>query len=101
MTKLIDKLKKHEFTKSDLVFMGVVTALVIFVFVMLQSFASISEKKAEYDEIDRKYNEQMLMNAEMQSLLEESDEEYIERVAREKLDMVYPGERVFISSSGN
>ena len=95
------KLREYRVKKNDMVMLAAIIAMLIMAVIVLQSFLSISDKKAEYNELDAKCSEQVLINAEMASLLEESDEEYIERVAREKLDMVYPGERVFINSSGN
>lgn len=97
----IQRIKGYKVKKFDLVLFAGIVAIIIMAVIVLQSFLSISDKKAEYNALDAKCNEQILINAEMASLLEESDEEYIERVAREKLDMVYPGERVFINSSGN
>lgn len=95
------KLKKFKLTGFNL---GLLAAAVVFLIMgiaVLQSYISIGDKQEEYDALVEKYNEQLLRNAELNALLEESDDEYIERVAREKLDMVYPGERVFINSSGN
>lgn len=83
---------------------GIIAAAIVFLIMciaVLQSYVSIGDKQKEYDALVEKYNEQVLQNAELNALLEESDDEYIERVAREKLDMVYPGERVFINSAGN
>ncbi len=95
------KLKSIKLTKFNL---GLIAAAIVFLIMgiaVLQSYISIGDKQDEYDRIVEQYNDQLLQNAELNALLEESDDEYIERVAREKLDMVYPGERVFINSSGN
>ncbi len=96
--------KKLRSVKLNKINFGIVAAAIVFLVMciaVLQSYVSIGDKQKEYDELVERYNEQVLQNAELKALLEESDDEYIERVAREKLDMVYPGERVFINSAGN
>lgn len=98
---LKNKLKSVKQLKLNLGLVAVVIVFLLMGITVIQSYASIADKRAEYDELVEKYNEQLLQNEEIAALLEESDDEYIERVAREKLDMVYPGERVFINSSGN
>lgn len=98
---LKNKLKSVKQLKLNLGLVAVVIVFLLMGITVVQSYASIADKRAEYDELVEKYNEQLLQNEEIAALLEESDDEYIERVAREKLDMVYPGERVFINSSGN
>ena len=95
------KLKSIKLTKLNLGLLAAAIMFLIMFIAVFQSFASINEKQEEYDILFEQNNEQMYQNAELKALLEESDDEYIERVAREKLDMVYPGERVFINSSGN
>ncbi len=95
------KLKTIKLTRFNL---GILAAAIVFLIMciaVLQSYVSIGDKQKEYDELVERYNAQLLENDELNALLEESDDEYIERVAREKLDMVYPGERVFINSAGN
>ncbi len=96
-----NKIKSVKQLKLNLGLVAVVIVFLLMSITVIQSYASIADKRAEYDELVEKYNEQLLQNEEIAALLEESDDEYIERVAREKLDMVYPGERVFINSSGN
>lgn len=98
---LKNKLKSVKQLKLNLGLVAVVIVFLLMGITVVQSYASIADKRAEYDELVEKYNEQLLQNEEIAALLEESYDEYIERVAREKLDMVYPGERVFINSSGN
>ncbi len=95
------KLKSFKLTKINLGLIAVVIMFLVMGIAVLQSYVSIGEKQKEYDELVEQYNVQLMQNAELTALLEESDDEYIERVARERLDLVYPGERVFINSSGN
>ncbi len=95
------KLKSVKQIKLNFGLLAVAIVFLLMSITVIQSYISIADKQAEYDKLLERYNEQLLQNAELNALLEESDDEYIERVAREKLDMVYPGERVFINSSGN
>ncbi|MBQ5321493.1 MAG: septum formation initiator family protein [Oscillospiraceae bacterium] len=61
----------------------------------------IANKKAELAKLSAQVQEVELSNEEMQGLLDSCDTEaYIERIAREKLDYVYPGERVYVDRSG-
>lgn len=86
---------------AKLVILGGVLFVCIMLINVVQSQSSITEKERRLAELDREYAEQQMLNDEMQAALEESDEERMERVAREKLDFVLPGERVFVNSSGN
>ncbi len=101
LTAIKNKLKSIKPTKFNLGLLAAVIVFLIMCIAVLQSYVSIGDKQKEYDALVDQYNEQLMENAELTALLEESDDEYIERVAREKLDMVYPGERVFINSAGN
>ena len=61
----------------------------------------IANKKAELAKLSAQVQEVELSNEEMQGLLDSCDTEaYIERIAREKLDYIYPGERVYVDRSG-
>lgn len=63
---------------------------------------TLSERKQDLDALQVQLEAQRLANKELErQLIQGVDEEYIERVAREKLEFVAPGERVFIDVSGN
>lgn len=52
--------------------------------------------------LEQQYEIQRLENKELERQIAAGiDEEYITRVARDKLDYVYPDEKVFIDISGN
>ncbi len=64
----------------------------------------IAEKQSELDEIKSQVSVQELKNSEMKKLYEYSDEEfssYVEQIARDDLDFVGTGERVFVNVSGD
>jgi cell division protein FtsB len=79
----------------------------VFVFagyLLLEIFATqieIVNKKKELADITAKNQEMSLENNEYQNLLNSCDtDEYIERIAREKLGYVCPDEKVYIDISG-
>ena len=95
-------MKKKIFRKG--IFLKI--ALVVFLcygvtsFFMLQM--ELAQKDDQLEEINRKIESQRQTNEELKTMLsEENYSEYIARVAREKLDYVYPDERIFIDASGN
>lgn len=68
---------------------------------LTRSQISISKKQKVLDELNYKIDAQVAANAEVQSKLNGSLDEYIEDYARDKLDMVKPGERVYINTAGD
>ena len=104
MQNIIKKLKKN--TKGG--FTGQMIGYCVvgfFVLLVMISFAqsrnTVKEKKAELEAIKAQCEEQKLENEALRELMNNSDDEYIERKAREELDYVLPGERVYIIHSGN
>lgn len=60
----------------------------------------ISEKKEQQELLQAQLDSQKLKNAELESIVSgENSEEYIAEIAREKLDYVKPGEKVFVDIS--
>ncbi len=60
----------------------------------------ICQKKEEQAQLQAQVEEQALRNAETKALLEsDNSDEYVARIAREKLGYVSPGERVFVDIS--
>ena len=60
----------------------------------------ISAKREEQAALQAQIEEQSLRNAEIEALLNSEDnDEYIARIARDKLGYVSPGERVFVDIS--
>ena len=52
--------------------------------------------------LESECEQQVLVNEEMRALLEQgTDEEYIIRMARDKLGLIFPDEQVFYNASGN
>lgn len=63
---------------------------------------TLSARAQERDELQQRVETQRIANKELERQIAAGvDEEYIERVARDKLDYVYPDERVFVDISGS
>ena len=69
-------------------------------FTLVSLQLQIAEKKEEQALLQAQIEEQELRNAEIKALLEsENSDEYVARIAREKLGYISPGERVFVDIS--
>ena len=71
---------------------------------LVNLYSQIGEKKGELSQINNKIAIQEIKNEDMNNLYNSSDEEfaeYIEQIAREDLDFIIPGERVFVNVSGD
>lgn len=89
--------------KSKNIFLNVVLVAVAgyLVYSIISARIDIANANAEYREVKAKKEAVERLNAEYKSLLEScGSDSYIERIAREKLDYVYPNERVYIDRSG-
>ena len=82
-------------------------ASVVLVSFLIVSFANlrseVKEQQAVLDDLVKQCELQESENAELEQMLEKgSEKEYIERIARDELGYVMPGERVYIDiSSGD
>jgi len=81
----------------------IVVAFFVYVLHGSVTLGSLIEKKtAEVESLRIQVEEQRLVNEQLQRTLEQPvDTEYVERVAREKLGLAYPNERVFVNVDGN
>lgn len=71
---------------------------------LVDLYSQIGEKKKELEEINDEIKIQEIKNKEMDDLYNSTDEEfsgYMERIAREELDYIKEGERVFVNISGD
>lgn len=84
----------------------IVASLIILVFAgwglvsLTKSQLTINEKQRILDELDAQIAQQELDNAELETMIKDRNQ-YVEAYAREKLDMVKPGERVYINTVGD
>ena len=71
--------------------------IIYFIFVFFEQQKVLYAKNIEMNNIQAKIKEEMELNEELKKQKEMlATDEYIEKVAREKLGMVKPGERIFI-----
>ncbi len=76
------------------------TATAVFAVYAAFTLLQIAEKKEEQALLQAQIEEQELRNAEIKALLEsENSDDYVARIAREKLGYISPGERVFVDIS--
>lgn len=71
---------------------------------LINLYSQISQKKNELEGINDEIAIQEIKNKEMDELYNSSDEEfskYIEKIAREELDYIKQGERVFVNVAGD
>ena len=85
---------------------GLATKIFVAIFAVYAAFTlvslqiQISAKREEQAALQAQIEEQSLRNAEIEALLNSEDnDEYIARIARDKLGYVAPGERVFVDIS--
>lgn len=91
--------KKRTGLLVKLVFLALAVYVVIS-FVQLQ--VELSAKQEKLAQLEAQYAQQLLTNEELQGVLAlGEDEEYYERMARERLNYAYPDEQVFIDVSGS
>ena len=90
--------KKRGNTLFRLLMMGFVCYTV---FSMVGHQVEIAKRQREIKELEDKCIQQEMDNKEIERLLAEGNsEDYIERVARDKLDFSYPNERILVDVSG-
>ena len=85
---------------------GLATKIFVAIFAVYAAFTlvslqiQISAKREEQAALQAQIEEQSLRNAEIEALLNSEDnDEYVARIARDKLGYVSPGERVFVDIS--
>ncbi|MBR2742460.1 MAG: septum formation initiator family protein [Clostridia bacterium] len=81
----------------------VFAAFIIYIFYQMATLGSMIEKKTrDLETLRVQVEEQKIVNEQLERTLEQPiDAEYVERVAREKLGLAYPNERVFVNVDSN
>ncbi len=99
------KLLKKKVKLLPLVFkLSVVAIIFYFVFMLFNQQLQINDKKRKLEQLTEKLQSQEVANSKLRDFEGadgETNKDYIERVARENLDLSKKGERVFINVSGN
>ncbi|HIU41510.1 MAG TPA: septum formation initiator family protein [Candidatus Egerieicola faecale] len=88
--------------KRRIVVIVAVIAITIYVGISMVFITnSYREKNQEIQQVQQQIDEQTVLNQEYQEMIDQGvDDEYIQKLAREKLGLVYPDERVYIDMGG-
>ncbi|MCI8602239.1 MAG: hypothetical protein HFE45_11745 [Oscillospiraceae bacterium] len=90
-------------SKINRIFNVAVAALTVYLAasaLMLQ--VDISSYRRQLETLEAQYDDQVLINNEMRAILDQgTNRDYIIRMAREKLGLIFPDEKVFYNASGN
>lgn len=104
----LKEIKKPEKKKINKIGLTIKLALVVFavyaVITLLNQHIEILEKQQTLSDLENKIMIQEIKIEEIQNVMDYSDEEnaeYMEKIARQDLDYVKNGERVFINVTGS
>ena len=88
--------------KRRIVVIVAVIAITIYVGISMVFITnSYREKSREIQQVQQQIDEQTVLNQEYQAMIDQGvDDEYIQKLAREKLGLVYPDELVYIDMGG-
>lgn len=97
------KKKSIQKNRKSFVFRLCIFAFVVYAAVMLVDMqVTLADRNQELEQLALSYETQRLENKELERRLAAGvDDDYIERIARDELDYVYPDERVYIDISGS
>lgn len=92
--------KEKKNSRSFFLTLAVIAVMGYFVISLISLQIEIRDKSQEVEDAKAQYEEIQLENEELESFLEDGDESaYIERIARDILGYVLPGERVYYDIS--
>lgn len=92
--------KKNKGRVSIILVLALVALIGYFVINSIQLRMDIKEKSEEVSELSEQIAQQDEENQELENILNsENESEYLEQYAREELDYVMPGERVYANSA--
>ncbi len=92
--------KEKKNSRSFFLTLAVIAVMGYFVISLISLQIEIRDKTKEVEEAKTQYEEIQLENEELESFLADGDESaYIERIARDVLGYVLPGERVYYDIS--
>ncbi len=92
--------KEKKNSRSFFLTLAVIAVMGYFVISLISLQIEIRDKSKEVEDAKTQYEEIQLENEELESFLADGDESaYIERIARDVLGYVLPGERVYYDIS--
>ncbi len=95
--------KNHKQSRKSIVLRVCVFLFVAYAAVLLIDMQiNLAGRRERLNALKEEYEEKRIANKELELALQQGmDEEYVERIAREKLDYVAPDEKVYIDISGS
>lgn len=89
--------QKKDFLLNPVVVIIIIFIVVIAVFNFYQNMTKINQIETKISEIETQITEEKVKNEKLKNQIENSDNnQYIEEIAREKLGLVKPGEKLLI-----
>lgn len=96
MTDTKKKPGKRKQTRSFLLTLGILLLVGYFLITIVGNAISYKERQGELEQKNAAYEAQIEENERNQEILDSEDKSsYIEKIAREKLGFIMPGEKVF------
>lgn len=87
--------------KSLLLRLAVLSFAVYIAVVLIQQQLQIGRKKSEISSLKLQYQQQLGRDDELRRSLSESNDQYMESVARDTLGYAHPSERIYVNVPGN
>lgn len=87
--------------KSLLLRLAVLSFAVYIAVVLIQQQLQIGRKKSEISSLKLQYQQQLGQDEELRRSLSESNDQYMESVARDTLGYAHPSERIYVNVPGN
>lgn len=92
--------EKKKRKTSFLLALGAFALAGYFAITLIQLQIEINDRKETLAQVQAQYNEKVAENKELERIVEGGNEdEYMERIARDSLDMIKPGEKVYYDIS--
>ena len=87
---------KRKQSRSFILTLGIILLVGYFVITIIGNVLSYKERQGELEQKNAAYETQIEENDRLQEIIDREDKsEYIEKIAREKLGFIMPGEKVF------
>ena len=94
--------KKTKGTKGIIVAVALLVFTIYIVISLILIGNDIKAKRQETIQLQTQIADKKTVNKELQDLIDNgADAEYIIKIAKEKLGLIYPDERVYVDISGN
>ena len=96
----MEEVKKRKLKRSALLRISLIAFLIYVVATLIGLQIQINQKQTELENLQQQIMIKEITNLTSGADLESGNDDYIEQIAREKLDYAKPGERIFINISG-